>query len=304
MSSPSPALAVVTGATSGLGIPLAAGLARAGWSVLIGARDPARAEGAVRRVRDAAGAGADVRWAPLDLASLASVRSFAAAVGDGQGVGRLVLNAGVMAMTRRTTAEGLELMLGTNLVGHAALVHELQDRLLATPGARVVVQSSEAHRQGRLDPADPLSEQGFKPVAAYSASKLAQHVHAVELDRRTALEVVVAQPGWVVSGLGRELAGGGRGARVAHALGNRLIGQTPAEGARAALRAALEPVTPSASTGRYWTPGRLHRLRGEPVLGDAEPIVLDRELGAGLWSAVQRLITGHHAFTAPSPSRP
>jgi NAD(P)-dependent dehydrogenase (short-subunit alcohol dehydrogenase family) len=282
-------LAVVTGATAGLGVPLAAGLARAGHAVLLGARDPARGDRAVAAIH-AAAPGAHVAHAPLDLASLRSIRAFAAAVDAPGGVARLVLNAGLMATTRRETEDGLELMLGTNAIGTLALARLLDERLRAAAAPRVVVQSSEAHRHGTVDPADPHRRHGFRAVPAYNASKLAGHVLAAELDRRTPYPVVVAQPGWVRTELGREVAAGGRLQRAMLAAGDRLIGQSPAQGARAALRAALDADVPGAATGRYVTPGRFGRLRGAPVVADADPAVLDRALAAALWVEVDALL--------------
>jgi NAD(P)-dependent dehydrogenase (short-subunit alcohol dehydrogenase family) len=191
-------------------------------------------------------------------------------------------------------------MLGTNAVAHAALAGLLLPELHRTPGARIVAQSSEAHRHGRLDLHD-LQSTRARAIAAYNASKLALHVLAVELDRRSGIPTVVAQPGWVASELGRDVAASGSaGQRALLAVGNRLIGQTPEEGARAALRAALAPDVPGAATGRYVTPGGLARLRGTPRIADADPRVLDPRLGAGLGRWVED-VTGV-ALAAPAPA--
>jgi NAD(P)-dependent dehydrogenase (short-subunit alcohol dehydrogenase family) len=280
--------AVVTGATAGVGLPLATGLARAGHRVLLGARDPQRAERALAAIR-AAVPGAAVDAPALDLASLVSVRAFAARLPAEQ-VDLLVLNAGAMTGTRRETADGFELMLGTNHLGHAALLGLLLARLAAAPAPRVVTQSSEAHRGGRIDFDDLQLARRFTPVAAYNRSKLAQHLLAVELDRRLPVRSVVAQPGWVVSELGRDvLAHGGLLQRAGVRLGNHLVGQSPEAGAQPALRAALDPDAPGAATGRYLTPGRLRRLRGAPVVDDVAPRAVDPEVAARLWDVTQEL---------------
>jgi NAD(P)-dependent dehydrogenase (short-subunit alcohol dehydrogenase family) len=289
-------LAVVTGATSGVGVPLAIGLARAGRPLLLGVRDPGRGERAAAAVR-AAVPGAQVGHTPLDLASLASVRAFAAGLA-GADVGLLVLNAGVMTTSRQETKDGFELMIGTNALAHAALAGLLLERLARTPGARIVVQSSEVHRHGRVDLDDLQAVRRFRPLAAYNASKLALHVLAVQLDRGSGIPTVVAQPGWVTSELGRDVAASGNHAqRLALAVGNRLIGQTPEEGARAALLAALDPDVPGAATGRYVAPGGPARLRGAPRVADADPKVLDRGLGERLRRRAEEL-TGVR-LTAP-----
>jgi NAD(P)-dependent dehydrogenase (short-subunit alcohol dehydrogenase family) len=289
-------LAVVTGATSGVGVPLAIGLARAGRPLLLGVRDPGRGERAAAAVR-ATVPGAQVGHTPLDLASLASVRAFAAGLA-GADIGLLVLNAGVMTTSRQETQDGFELMMGTNALAHAALAGLLLERLARTPGARIVVQSSEVHRHGRVDLDDLQAVRGFRSLGAYNASKLALHVLGVELDRSSGIQTVVAQPGWVNSGLGRDVTASGNPAqRLVMAVGNRLIGQTPEEGARAALLAALDPDVPGAATGRYVTPGGLVRLRGAPRVADADPNVLDRVLGECLRRRAEDL-TGV-ALTAP-----
>jgi NAD(P)-dependent dehydrogenase (short-subunit alcohol dehydrogenase family) len=284
-------LAVVTGATSGVGLPLAVGLARAGRPLLLGVRD--RAAAAVR----AAVPGAPVGVSPLDLGSLASVRAFAAGLAAAD-IGLLVLNAGVMATSRQETQDGFELMMGTNALAHAALAGLLLERLARTPNARIVVQSSEVHRHGRVDLDDLQAVRRFRSLGAYSASKLALHVLAVELDRGSGIPTVVAQPGWVNSELGRDVTASGNAAqRIVMAVGNRLVGQTPEQGARAALRAALDPGAPGAATGRYVTPGGPARLRGAPRVADADPNVLDRALGERLRRRAEDL-TGV-SLTAP-----
>jgi NAD(P)-dependent dehydrogenase (short-subunit alcohol dehydrogenase family) len=245
-------LAVVTGATSGVGVPLAIGLARAGRPLLLGVRDPGRGERAAAAVR-AAVPGAPVDHAPLDLASLASVRAFAAGLA-GADIGLLVLNAGVMTTSRQETQDGFELMMGTNALAHAALAGLLLERLARTPGARIVVQSSEVHRHGRVDLDDLQAVRRFRPLAAYNASKLALHVLGW-----SSTGAAGSRP-WSPSRAGSTRARPRRhrlrepAQRLVMAVGNRLIGQTPEEGARAALLAALDPDVPGAATGRYVTP--------------------------------------------------
>lgn len=285
----SPQTTVITGATSGVGTPLAIGLARAGHRLILGARDPERAERTTRAVR-AAVPGAGVEHRPLDLSSLDSVRTFAEQL-PADALDRLVLNAGVMTVERRLTGDGFEMMLGTNALGHFALTGRLVGRLALAPDPRIVTQSSESHRSGRIDLEDLMHERSFSSVQAYHDSKQAQHLLAVELDRRLdGIESVVAQPGWVVSGLGREVFATGPWAfRVVMAAGDRLIGRRPEEGARAAIRATLETGMPGAATGRYMTPSRLRRLRGNPHLDDVAPRVMDPVLGAELWTAAVAL---------------
>src|SRR5215208_614798 len=143
-------IAVVTGANSGIGLVAARELARAGAKVVMAVRDTSRGEEAAERARDAA-PGADLEVMRLDLADLSSVREFADAfAASHEGPDLLVNNAGVMALPHRRTADGFEMRLGTNHLGHFALTGLLLERLARRPGARVVTVSSGAHRMGRI----------------------------------------------------------------------------------------------------------------------------------------------------------
>ena len=286
-------ITVLTGATSGLGVPLAAALAAAGHRLVLGARSSERAARAEDAIRGQVPR-AQLCVLRLDLASLQSVRAFADALGNSR-IDRLVLNAGLMTADRRLTEDHFETMLGTNLLGHAALLGHLRQRLEATDGSRVVVQSSEAHRHGSLDLNDPMGERRFRGLGAYNASKLAIHVLAVELDRHWPVEFVVSQPGWVDSDLGRHITGSLQ--RVAMTVGNRIVGQTPAEGARSAVRATLDTNLPGAATGRYVSPTRLGRLRGEPAVIAAHAKALDPALGRAVLAMSERF-TGVGLVTA------
>jgi NAD(P)-dependent dehydrogenase (short-subunit alcohol dehydrogenase family) len=185
----------------------------------------------VTAVRSVATDPASVQQMPLDLASLASVAAFASALPD-RPIDRLVLNAGVMLTNRKETNDGFEMMFGTNVLGHFALVSHVLDRVLAANAPRVITQSSESHRAGHLNFQDLRHTADFSPLVAYNDSKQAQHIVAVELDRRYQhAGSVVCQPGWVKSDLGRDMSNANPLQRGAYAIGNLVIGQTPAEGA-------------------------------------------------------------------------
>jgi len=123
-------LAVITGATGGVGLEIAKGLARAGYGIIVGARSERRGTEAVTAIRSVATHPASIQQLPLDLASLASVAAFASALPDGP-IDRLVLNAGIMLTNRKETEDGFEMMFGTNVLGHFALVSHVLDRVLA-----------------------------------------------------------------------------------------------------------------------------------------------------------------------------
>src|SRR5579875_3490399 len=171
--------AIVTGGTSGIGWETACALAGAGAEVVLTARDAARGEDACARIRSRHPA-AHVRAGLLDLAKLDSVRNFAA--GQQAPFDLLVNNAGVMAIPeRRVTADGFEMQLGVNHLGHFALAGLL---LPALRGGRLVVVSSLAHRRGRIWLDDLQLERGYAPWRAYTQSKLANLLFALEFARR------------------------------------------------------------------------------------------------------------------------
>jgi len=194
-------LAAVTGANSGLGFQTSLELARAGARVILGCRSRERGDEALERIRtEVPDADAEVR--ELDLADLTSVRAFA----DGldEPLNLLVNNAGVMALPRRETADGFEMQFGTNHLGHFALTGLLLPRLLAGDGGRVVTVSSMMHRRGRMNFDDLNGEHDYDRWAAYSQSKLANLLFALELQRRAdaagaPLLSVAAHPGYAAT---------------------------------------------------------------------------------------------------------
>ncbi|TMR12964.1 SDR family NAD(P)-dependent oxidoreductase [Nonomuraea turkmeniaca] len=188
--------AVVTGANSGIGLPTALELARHGARVIVAARSPEKGGAAVTQIlREVPGA--QVEYARIDLADLASVREFAEGVGE---VDLLINNAAIGMIPRQETKDGFEMQFGTNHLGHFALTGLLLPKLLARPGARVVTVSSDAHVVGRLDFGNLDLERGYGRMSAYARSKLANLLFTLELQRRaekagTGLISVACHPG-------------------------------------------------------------------------------------------------------------
>ena len=279
--------ALVTGANSGLGLHTALQLARAGARVLLAVRTPAKGEQALARVRAQVPAAA-VELVALDLASLASVQSAAEDVLERAPVlDLLVDNAGVMAVPRRTTADGFELQLGTNHLGHFALTGRLLPALLAAEAPRVVVVSSSAHRAGRIDFDDLMGERAYSRWGAYGQSKLANLLFARELSRRAdgTLLVASAHPGYAATNLQQ-----GQGHRLlegAMAIGNRVLAQSDAQGAWPQLYAATMP---DVQPDDYWGPG-FFELRGHPRRVDRTPAAQDDVVAHRLWQ-VSETLTG------------
>lgn len=178
-------LAVVTGASDGIGWVIARRLAEAGADVVMPVRSRDKGEAAAKRIRDAVG-GATVSTRPLDLSSLDSVAALSAGlISEGRPIDILINNAGVMRPPhRQLTADGFELQLGTNHLGHFALTLGLLP-LLQAGNARVTHQTSVAARSGAIDWNDINSENDYNVMKAYSASKIAVGLFARELDVRS-----------------------------------------------------------------------------------------------------------------------
>ncbi|WP_445444337.1 SDR family oxidoreductase [Clavibacter sp. km3a] len=178
--------ALVTGGSDGIGLALATRLAGAGAEVLLPVRDRRKGEAAVARIRERHPA-ARVALHDLDLASLGSVEALAARLADeGAPLHLLVANAGVMTPPeRRTTADGFELQIGTNHLGHVALVGRLLP-LLRAGSARVVSQVSIAAGANAVAWDDLQWERRYDAMRAYSSSKIAFGLFALELQRRSA----------------------------------------------------------------------------------------------------------------------
>ena len=286
-------VAVVTGATSGLGLATATELARGGAQVVLTARDPAGGAAALEGV---AGVGS-AEVAALDVADLASVRAFA----DGFGPDRLDLlvnNAGVMATPKLRTTDGFELQIGTNHLGPYALTGLLLPHLLATPGSRIVTVSSLLAQFGRLDPDDLQYERRrYGRWPAYNASKLANLLFTVELSRRlteagAATAALAAHPGLAATGLGKGF--GGVQAVLMRALVP--VSQSAAAGALPQLRAATDDTL---ATGTYVGPGGIGGRNGPPVPVAAPKRAYDPATLTRLWTASEDL-TGVSYDLAPA----
>ncbi|MER7457405.1 oxidoreductase [Micromonospora sp. NPDC126480] len=274
-------VAVVTGASAGIGFAAAKALAEHGCHVVLAVRDPARGADAAARID---GSTAVLR---LDLAELDSVRSAAAELtGQHPRIDLLINNAGAWSATRAETRDGFELQLGVNHLGHFAFTGLLLGAMLTTPASRVVTVSSVSHRGGAIDLADLPMLRTYRHTAAYARSKLANLLFAFELHRRlaradAATMSLAAHPGGVWTGLFR----GANPALLVHTLG-RLVTQSPERGALPILRAATDP---AASGGQYYGPGGMGELRGAPKLVRANASAHDEALARELWGESERL---------------
>jgi NAD(P)-dependent dehydrogenase (short-subunit alcohol dehydrogenase family) len=280
-------IALVTGANSGIGLEAAQTLAQAGARVIMACRDTDKGEAAATTIRRAVPA-AELDVAKLDLASLDSVRAFAEGYPH-ERLDLLINNAGVMVPPYRKTADGFELQLGTNHLGHFALTGLLLERLLATPRARVVNVSSTAHKFGRIDFDDLQSERSYRRWRAYGQSKLANLLFTFELERRlreTAgdLIAVAAHPGYSATNL-QFAATPSRVERLGSVVLNRVVAQSAAQGAKPTLYAA----TAAIPGGSFVGPDGFQEMRGEPTLVKPVRAARDPETALRLWDVSEQL---------------
>lgn len=276
---------LITGGNGGIGFEAARVLAHRGAQLVLACRDLHRGQRACAELAPPA------RHAPiclqLDLASLASIKRCA-----GEFLERyprldvLINNAGVMAIPRLTTADGFEMQLGVNHLGHFALTGRLLRALGESTAPRVVTVSSMAHWAGRLAEDDLQGERHYGKWAAYNQSKLANLLFAFELQRRAAIHMpslasVACHPGYAATNLqfvGPRMSGALLQGWVFR-LGNRFVARPATSGARPTVHAATAAVTGGSFIGP-----RYLGYAGSPHPQRSSRLSRDPELARRLWS--------------------
>ena len=283
-------VAVVTGANSGLGLVVARELARKGALVVLACRNMDKGRTALAEVK-AAATGPEPELESLDLASLSSVRSFAEKFAAGHdGLDLLINNAGVMASPRRHTADGFELHLGTNHLGHFALTDLLLPLMEGRDDARVVTESSNAHKTVRRIAFDNLNgDRHYFRWNAYGQSKLANLMFALELDRRlrargSTVKSLAAHPGYTATNL--QSAAAPLVDRVIMKVTNAAVGQSADMGALPTLYAATEP---GLEGGTYVGPDGVAEQRGYPKVVSPNRVARDEQAARRLWEVSEEL---------------
>jgi NAD(P)-dependent dehydrogenase (short-subunit alcohol dehydrogenase family) len=279
-------ICIVTGGNTGIGKATALGLARQGATVVIACRDAGKGEAS--RAEIAASTGSqDVHVLPLDLASLGSVRAFAAAFTTRFArLDVLVENAGVLTSRRQLTADGLEMDFGVNHVGHHLLAELLLPCLKASAPSRIVVVSSNLHAGATLDFDDLQGEKRWSR-GAYGKSKLANLLFVRALSRRLEGSGVVVNglhPGVIATELARDFP------RPVQLVA-RWFFKSPEQGARTSLHLATSPDA-GAVSGRYFVDSKEKR----PSAAAQDDAAAER-----LWTETERLVA--RAAVASSPSR-
>lgn len=286
--------ALVTGASTGLGEETARALAACGAEVVLAVRDPERGEAASARIRATVpDAHLDQRVVALD--SLDSVRAFTDGwAGDGAAIDLLILNAGIMGCPPRTTADGWEVQIGTNHIGHFALTQPLLPSL--RDGGRVIVLSSAGHRFSDVDLDDPNFERTeYDPWVAYGRSKTANALFAVELDRRLGdrARAFSVHPGRIVTELGRHLTEDAIASLMeTMAAGAAVEWKTIPQGAATTCWAATAPEL-DAHGGAYLEDCGVAGRTEDPSSGTGvRAYAVDEDRAAALWSRTEAWLAG------------
>ncbi len=282
-------VAIVTGANSGIGKSTARILAQRGARVILACRSRKRAEAAIASILDEV-PDAQVEFRELDLASLDSVRAFAEGILETETrLDLLINNAGVMMPPKRSeTADGFELQMGVNHLGHQSLTALLLGLLNKTANSRVVSVASQAHRGGKMNFDDlQWTDRSYRRFASYGQSKLANLLFSFELNRRLKAAgeetiAVAAHPGWTATELQRN--------SLSARLFNPLVAMKPDQGAMPTLRAATDPKVVG---GEYFGPSGLYELRGAPITVGSSKRARSAESAKRLWE-VSETLTGVH----------
>jgi len=282
---------IVTGSNSGIGKETARVLAKIGANVILAVRNQASGEEALNEIR-AQHQNAHISLMSLDLSSLASVRKFAHEFkARNEPLHILICNAGVMAMPYTETADGHEMQLGTNHLGHFLLVRELLPCLIegGTPEhhARVVVLSSAAHRQSPMHLEDLSGKNtwytGYMGKwTAYGQSKTANILFAVELNRQCRernlpIDVNALHPGAIRTNLQKN---SGFLEKVFFDVANPLLFKTVQQGAATSVYVATSP-NMEGSGGKYYSDS------SEAV---PKPYAIDPEVARKLWEISEKIV--------------
>lgn len=199
---------LITGANTGIGKETAIDLAKRGARIIMACRDMEKADEALKEVIEASG-NQDVVTKKLDLADSKSIREFAQTINtEEKQVNILINNAGVMVCPYGKTADGFEMQIGVNHMGHFLLTFLLMDLIKKSSPARIINVSSMAHKWGTINIDDLNSEKSYDKSKAYSQSKLANVLFTRFLAKRlegTSVTVYALHPGVVQTELWRHL---------------------------------------------------------------------------------------------------
>ncbi len=281
-------LYVITGGNSGIGYEAAKHLGKVGADIVLACRSLAKAEDAAKTLRTHIRGNVDV--VQLDLSDLSSVRKAAKEIrGKYPKIDALINNAGIMQTPEQRTADGFEMQFGTNHLGHFLLSGLLIDLVEAAAG-RVVTQSSIAHLSGEIRFDDLMRRKAYSPMDAYTQSKGANLMFALELDRRLLASgskaiSIACHPGYTNTNL--QSTGPTGFFNFLYKFTNPLMAQSPPDGA---LPTVLAAAGTEAKRGGYYGPQKMGGMRG-PV-GDAKvaSYIFNEATAKRLWDESEKLV--------------
>jgi NAD(P)-dependent dehydrogenase (short-subunit alcohol dehydrogenase family) len=297
-------VALVTGANSGIGFETARALADHGAHVVMACRDLEKAQRAADKLENDLEQ-TSLELLALDLSDQVSVRRAAEQFSSEHArLDLLINNAGVMGTPYRQTADGFELQMATNHLGHFALTGLLLDRLLTSGHSRVVTVSSLMHRNGHIDFNDVAGVKIRNTWQHYGASKLANLLFTAELSRRLLADgeesiAVAAHPGWTRSnlfGTGAAVGNAGVRAKASRTIGSHL-GQAAAAGALPSLYAATAPEVES---GQFIGPSHAFQLFGPPMVVQPAKRARNAADATRLWEISEELTGVRYSLPAPA----
>ena len=271
---------LITGGNSGIGYYAALALAKVGAHVVIAGRNPDKIDQAIKSI-EAVGVGGHIEAGIVDLASLESVRKYAAQfVANHSKLDILINNAGIMMPPEGKTEDGFESQFGVNFLGHFALTGLLFERLQSTTGSRVVTLSSIAHRGAQIDFDNLRLEKPYDQKREYYQSKLADLLFTLELGRRidakeASVLSVACHPGFTKTELQRH---------VDPAILEKMNFMDAWQGALPTLVAATRP---NVVQGDYFGPDGPGELGGFPAIGEIDASALDNAVAKRLWDVGQ-----------------
>lgn len=281
-------VAIVTGANIGLGYETALALAKKETTVILACRSLSKAQKAMDEILKEV-PNADLEIILIDLNSLYSVRAFEKEFSEKYSqLDFLIANAGIMMPPFQTTKDGFESQFGVNFLAHFLLVNLLFHTLKNTSASRVVMLSSLAHRNGKIDFNNLNAEKSYSSWKAYSKSKLACLIFAYELQRRLEkagfdVKALAAHPGFSGTNLGHLMPN--LGAKLFAPFAS-FIGQDAKSGALPTLRAALDP---DVKGGEYFGPSGFREVKGPPKAVSSSSRSHDLLVGLKLWKVAEEM---------------
>jgi len=298
-------LAVVTGASSGIGWAVTMAMAAKGCHVIMAVRNPDKAFIKLEELKKTL-TNPYIEIMPLDLSRMDSIQNFANEFHlKYSHLDFLINNAGVMAIPERHTADGLELQMATNHFGHFALTSLLFDRLKQADKARIVTVASLAHKGATFDFGNVNAEKKYNRWEVYQQTSLANLLFAQELQRRcrqaglTNVVSVCAHPGFAnthATKVGAEMEGSWLGKAVA-SVTSAIAAQSPEMGALPILYAATAC---GVKGGDYCGPKGMNHLWGYPTIHRADDNAYDPENAARLWTLASNTTGFNFDFSKPA----